>query len=88
MNFELDCYSMRKSLFFILGFISLGFVASANEPDSVYLFAYATAKNNNHNGLHFAWSRDQKTWYSIGNEFSYLKSDYGRWGFEKRMIDP
>ncbi len=62
--------------------------AFANEPDSVYLFSYASGKNNNHNGLHFAWSRDKKSWYSIGNEFSFLKSDYGRWGSEKKMFTP
>lgn len=64
------------------------FAADANEPDSVYLFSYATTKNNNHNGLHFAWSRDKQTWYSIGNEYGYVKCDYGSWGSEKRMITP
>jgi alpha-L-arabinofuranosidase len=59
-----------------------------NEPDSVYLFSYATGKNNNHNGLHFAWSRDRVHWFLIGNEYAYVKSDYGRWGSEKRMITP
>src|SRR5690349_3934302 len=58
------------------------------EADSVYLFSYATTKNNNHNGLHFAWSRDRETWFTIGNEYSYLYSDYGQWGAEKRMISP
>ncbi|MES2775007.1 MAG: alpha-L-arabinofuranosidase C-terminal domain-containing protein [Bacteroidota bacterium] len=58
------------------------------DPDSVYLFSYATLKNNSHNGLHFAWSRDGDNWVSIGNEFSYLKSDYGRWGSEKKMFSP
>src|SRR5690242_8119586 len=58
------------------------------EADSVYLFSYATTKNNNHNGLHFAWSRDRETWFPIGNEYSYLYSDYGQWGAEKRMISP
>ena len=76
-----------KKYFLLIALISnLG--ALAKEPDSVYLFSYATAKNNHHNGLHFAWSRDKLSWYSIGNEFSYLKSDYGRWGSEKRMITP
>ena len=76
-----------KKYFLLIALISnLG--ALAKEPDSVYLFSYATAKNNHHNGLHFAWSRDNLSWYSIGNEFSYLKSDYGRWGSEKRMITP
>jgi alpha-L-arabinofuranosidase len=73
---------------FLLIALILNLVSLANEPDSVYLFSYATAKNNHHNGLHFAWSRDKVSWYSIGNEFSYLKSDYGRWGSEKRMITP
>lgn len=60
----------------------------ANEPDSVYLFSYATGRNNNHNGLHFAWSQDRRNWYAIGNEYGFLRSDYGRWGTEKRMITP
>jgi len=59
-----------------------------NEPDSVYLFSYATTKSNNHNGLHFAWSTDNKKWTEVGNEFSFVRSDYGRWGSEKRMISP
>lgn len=68
---------------------------SANEcallrdtPDSVYLFAYATAENYNHNGLQFAWSPDREKWFTIGQGYGFLKSDYGRWGTEKRMITP
>ncbi|MGV3764603.1 MAG: alpha-L-arabinofuranosidase C-terminal domain-containing protein [Chitinophagaceae bacterium] len=63
-------------------------MANNSEPDSVYLLSYTTSKNNYHNGLHFAWSRDRQNWFPIGNEFGYLRSDYGRWGAEKRMIDP
>ena len=59
-----------------------------NEPDSAYLFAYATAKSSNRNGLHFAWSRDGENWHAIGPERSFLKSDYGAWGRDKRMINP
>ncbi|WP_298732258.1 alpha-L-arabinofuranosidase C-terminal domain-containing protein [uncultured Chitinophaga sp.] len=62
--------------------------AVANNRDSVYLFSYASGKNNDHNGLHFAWSRDGQQWYPIGNEFGFLRSDYGRWGTDKRMISP
>lgn len=62
--------------------------AAYRNPDSVYLFSYATGKNNDHNGLHFAWSQDGKQWYPIGNEFGYLRSDYGRWGSDKRMLSP
>ena len=60
----------------------------ANEPDSAYIFAYATKENNNHNGLHFAWSIDKREWHPIGPEHSFVKSDYGRWGSQKRMITP
>lgn len=61
---------------------------ATDEPDSVYLFSYATSKNTNKNGLHFAWSRDRQTWYTIGNEYGFIRSDYGPWGAEKRMISP
>ncbi len=62
--------------------------AFAVKPDSVYIFAYGTEKNQNHNGLHFAWSADRITWHAIGPEHSFLKSDYGRWGSQKKMYDP
>jgi alpha-L-arabinofuranosidase len=61
---------------------------ASTAPDSVYLFSYASAKNNHQNGLHFAWSNNRSTWFTIGNEYGFLKSDYGRWGVEKRMYDP
>ena len=53
-----------------------------------YLFAYFTSKNNNRNGLHFAWSTDGYRWTAIGPEYSFLKSDFGSWGTEKKMRDP
>ncbi|MGQ1946441.1 alpha-L-arabinofuranosidase C-terminal domain-containing protein [Geofilum sp. OHC36d9] len=62
--------------------------ASKLPADSVYLFAYATTKNDNHNGLHFAWSDDGKHWNTIGPEFAFIKSDYGAWGSEKKMFSP
>ncbi len=60
----------------------------ANSPDSTYVFAYATTKNQSKNGLHFAWSVDQKNWVGIGPEYSFLTCDYGTWGGEKRMYTP
>lgn len=69
-------------------FMFSGMRLYANEPDSAFIFAYSTEKNTNRNGLHFAWSIDKKKWYGIGNEFGFLRSDYGRWGAEKRMINP
>jgi len=61
---------------------------AANEPDSAYLFSYASTNNGGRNGLHFAYSIDEKNWISIGPEFSFLRCDYGRWGTEKRILTP
>lgn len=66
----------------------VGLSALANEPDSAYFFAFSTQKNHNHNGLHYAWSIDKKNWHTIGNDFAFLKCDYGAWGSQKRMIEP
>jgi len=64
-------------LFLLSGFISR---PTTEKPEKIYLFAYSTAKNNGKNGLHFAWSSDQKSWFAIGPEHPFLKSDYGSWG--------
>ncbi|NLZ96055.1 MAG: alpha-L-arabinofuranosidase [Bacteroidales bacterium] len=82
---------MRKKFIFLLPLFVLILTTGktySKEPDSAYVFVYATDKNQNHNGLHYAWSIDKKNWHSIGNEFSFLKSDYSRWGTEKRMLSP
>ncbi|MDR7370131.1 alpha-L-arabinofuranosidase C-terminal domain-containing protein [Flavobacterium aquidurense] len=67
---------------FMAAFILFGFRTklAVEKPNKVYLFAYSTSKNNGKNGLHFAWSNDQKNWFGIGPEYSFLKSDYGSWG--------
>jgi len=79
-------------LSFLLLYISQSLQAevlpAGNQPDSVYLFSYATSKNSNTNGLHFAWSINQEDWNAIGPEMRFLFCDYGRWGVEKRMITP
>ena len=78
---------LPKSILFLLLLFNIVFTATAfdikvkdQKPDKVYLFAYSTLKNNGRNGLHFAWSTDQKNWFAIGPEHSFLKSDYGSWG--------
>ncbi len=80
----------KLQLFLLLSFLLLTqeVVIASVAPDSVYLFSYTTTKNSNKNGLHFAWSSDRSTWFAIGNEYGFLKSDYGRWGSEKRMYNP
>jgi alpha-L-arabinofuranosidase len=88
--------TMKSKPQFILSLVALILSGSAfaapeniyNEPDSVYLFSYSTGKNQNKNGLHFAWSPDRNKWFVIGNEYGYVKSDYGRWGDEKGMVAP
>lgn len=60
----------------------------AVKADSVYLFSYAQPQNNGHFGLQFAWSRDKQQWHPIGDDYGFVKSDYGRWGSQKRMIEP
>ncbi len=75
-------------LFFCSHSIFAKVMKTTNEPDSAYLFAYATDKNSNHNGLHYAWSIDGETWYAIGPEHRFMGSDYGTWGAQKRMLGP
>ncbi|MBZ4042432.1 alpha-L-arabinofuranosidase C-terminal domain-containing protein [Flavobacterium hibisci] len=85
-----------KNLLVQLSFLAIILVSSAftlkikeEKPDKVYLFAYSTLKSNGRNGLHFAWSADQKNWFAIGPEHSFLKSDYGSWGpTGKCMTEP
>ena len=60
----------------------------ADPPDSVYIKAFTTGKNDHKNGLHIAYSTDQIVWTTIGGEFAFLKSDYGPWGSDKRMLNP
>lgn len=75
---------IRKITTFCLLFVwSLSVMAQ-----DTYLFAYFTNKNNNKNGLHFAYSEDGYKWTAIGPEHSFLKCDYGNWGTEKKMRDP
>lgn len=94
-NFKLRAYNsfLAKSLcFFCLFWISNVNAnvhrMKASEPDSAYFFAYAKEKNAGRDGLLYAWSLDGKKWNSIGTDLAFVKSDYGRWGSEKRMINP
>ncbi len=81
---------MRKLIYSFILLLSVAFSNNilANEPDSAYVFIYATSKNNHSNGLHYAWSLNRKDWHSIGPEFQFLFSDFGAWGSQKKMFDP
>ncbi|PRD48305.1 alpha-L-arabinofuranosidase C-terminal domain-containing protein [Sphingobacterium haloxyli] len=88
MNTEYLTKKTVVSFFVLVLFLSGQSFLLANEPDSAYIFVYGAAKNNHHNGLHVAWSLDKQTWHPVGTEHSFVKSDYGPWGAEKKMIDP
>lgn len=85
---------MKKELFSIaLGMLACAPVSAnvqevMNQPDSVYLFSYATTYDSGRSGLKFAWSADSNQWESVGNGFGYVRCDFGRWGTEKRMFLP
>ena len=59
-----------------------------SHADEAYIFAYATDRNAGRNGLHLAWSSDLVKWHEIGPEYAFVKSDYGAWGSQKRMLQP
>jgi alpha-L-arabinofuranosidase len=86
--FEAPKLQTMKKFVLLLLLIGSSMLSFANEPDSVYLFSYATTKNAGHNGLHFAWSMDGKDWRSIGPEAAFVSSDFGAWGSQKRMLTP
>ncbi len=76
------------SLLISLGLAAGSPAAAASQLDSAYVFAYATNVNGGRNGLHIAWSGDCVAWHEIGPSYSFVKSDYGDWGSQKRMLDP
>lgn len=68
-----DTYAMKKLfLLVIVLFLSFQQVTlaaigeAANTPDSVFLFSYATSRDDGRSGLRFAWSMDQKHWFAVG----------------------
>ena len=58
---------------------------SYSSTDSVYIFTYATKPEE---GIHIAYSYDQRNWKTIGQGYSFVKSDYGAWGSGKKMYTP
>lgn len=60
----------------------------ASQADSLFLRAYTIADNDYHTGLLIDWSADGQQWYNIGNRHVFVKSDYGNWGPQKRMLNP
>ncbi len=74
-----------KHLFSLVVTAMASIAAVANQPDSVYLFAY---NNEPSQGLTFAYSADGQTWARVGDGASFVKSDYAEWGHGKKMHTP
>lgn len=55
----------------------------ANKPDYGYLFSYVNGR-----GIAFAYSSDSLHWTSIGNGRTFVDSDFGTWGAQKKMFTP
>ncbi|PPK87130.1 alpha-L-arabinofuranosidase [Neolewinella xylanilytica] len=78
---------VRQLAFLVFALLPFGlFAGTVVQPDSAYLIGYSEA--NGQGGLRFAWSVDNDNWYAIGDNFSFLNSDFGAWGGQKRMFDP
>ena len=77
-----------SKLSIVLVFLLFSRNSFATEPtqhaaaDSVYLFSYVN------DGLRFAWSDDRNNWTPVGTGQVYLRSDFGRWGSDKKMFAP
>ncbi|MBQ2182323.1 MAG: hypothetical protein II400_08770 [Bacteroidaceae bacterium] len=56
-----------------------------NRTDSVYLFTYHSGPATD--GIKLAYSIDKRFWTPISN-YSFVKSDYGNWGANKKMYSP
>ncbi|MBT30536.1 MAG: alpha-L-arabinofuranosidase [Thalassobius sp.] len=83
---------MKRNFFAVLLILfffaanSFAFTNTLSNPDSAYLFAYSV--NEGRSGLTLAWSVDKQNWHAIGPEHTFLFSDFGTWGSQKRMFNP
>ena len=59
---------------------------TGSRPDSVYVLTYTDGPSTD--GIKMAYSVDKQTWIPIGPNHSFVKSDFGAWGSNKRMFDP
>lgn len=72
--------------------ITLSYSAMATQkrigshPDSVYVLTYTEGPSTD--GIKMAYSVDGRTWTEFGPGHSFVKSDFGSWGSNKRMFDP
>ncbi len=82
---------MKKFLFILLSLMLTDSVLASRKeilshPDTVYVFTYAEGPSTD--GIKMAYSIDQQTWIPFGPGYSFVKSDFGSWGSNKRMFSP
>ena len=75
-------HNMRRFLITITLLCST-FSIQANKPNYGYLFSYVNGR-----GIAFAYSSDSLHWTSIGNGRTFVDSDFGTWGSQKKMFTP
>ena len=72
-----------KKLTLVIAAILCSLCLYANKPDYGYLFSYVNGR-----GIAFAYSSDSIHWTSIGNGRTFVDSDFGTWGAQKKMFTP
>ena len=78
-------HRLTRTFMLVAALLATATATWANQPDSLYLFAYNT---NPQNGLAMAYSSEGMTWTPFEGTHSFIRSDYGTWGREKRMFSP
>ena len=73
---------MKKNILAVV-LVLCSLSAYANKPDYGYLFSYVNGR-----GLAFAYSSDSVRWTSIGHGRTFVDSDFGTWGAQKKMFTP
>ena len=76
---------MKLHYLLLLLLCSISTKSFAAAPDSVFIFTYAIPQDP-HKGIHIAYSSDGKSWKAIGQDQSFVSSDFGSWGSQKRMF--
>jgi len=74
-----------KTFFSAFLIFALSLSLQAHEQDSVWVFTYGTTPSE---GIHLAYSYDKLHWTPIGQNYSFVKSDFGAWGANKKMHNP
>ena len=73
---------MKKNILAVV-LVLCSLSAYANKPEYGYLFSYVNGR-----GLAFAYSSDSVRWTSIGHGRTFVDSDFGTWGAQKKMFTP